>query len=159
MSSQVDVPCAPVSIIDALAPDSTFWRCPDDDYTPERIPLSTKRDITDAFLIQKRCDEELLLLKNEMHNVIHYWNEKGKCITKLLAQLIESDDSQFNRGAQCLLKKLLWQVELIRSRSLSAFSTVIPVSDFCCINSSNVEENGSDSSESDDDSDSDIDSD
>ena len=65
-----------------------------------------------------------------MHSLINYWNQREDCITKLLLQLTEKDDSQFNRGSQCLLIKLLWEVELVRSRAASAFSSVISLAGY-----------------------------
>lgn len=124
MSSQIEVQCPPVSLADVLSSDSKFWQFPSEKYAPGEVPLHIQQNIIEAFHLKRRCDEELLLLKSEMHNVINYWNQREDCIKKLLLQLTE-DDSQFNRGSQCLLKKLLWEVELFRSRAASAFSSVI----------------------------------
>ena len=65
-----------------------------------------------------------------MHNVINYWNQREDCIKKLLLQLTEKDDNQFNRGSQCLLMKLLWEVELFRSRAALVFSSVISLAGY-----------------------------
>ena len=129
MSSQIEVQCPPVSLADVLSSDSKFWQFPSDKHAPGEVPLRIQQDIIEAFHLKRRCDEELLLLKNEMHNVINYWNQREDCIKRLLLQLTE-DDSQFSRGSQCLLKKLLWEVELLRSRAASAFSSVISLAGY-----------------------------
>ena len=129
MSSQREIQSPPVSLADVLSSDSKFWQFLSDKHTLGEVPLHIQQDIVKAFLLKRRCDEELLLLKSEMHNVINYWNQREDCIKKLLLQLTE-DDSQFNRGSQCLLKKLLWEVELFCSRAASAFSSVISLAGY-----------------------------
>ena len=103
MSTQVEVLRPPVCLADVLSSDSKFWQFPSDKHAPGKVPLRTQQDIIEAFQLKRRCDEELLLLKSEMHNVINYWNQREHCIKKLLLQLTEKDDSQFNSGSQCLL--------------------------------------------------------
>ena len=60
-------------------------------------------------------------------------------------------DSQFNRGSQCLLIKLLWEVELFCSRAASTFSSVISLAEYEATSPSY----DTDSETSDEDSDSD----
>lgn len=57
-----------------LSPTSEFWQGVNQ--TSNEIPLSIQRDIIEAYFLGKRCDEELLLLQSEMHNVLQ--SEGGK---------------------------------------------------------------------------------
>lgn len=126
-SSQIDSNFSPVMLGEVLTPTSKFWQCPHQQ--SEQIPLSVKRDIIEAYLLQKRCEEELLLLQSEMQNVIDYYNEKEKKINAALHAICngESKFNRFNRGCSCLLKKLKWRVSHLRSRTLSFYSSVISV--------------------------------
>ena len=151
MSTQVEVLRPPVCLADVLSSDSKVWQFPSDKHAPGKVPLRIQQAIIEAFQLKRRCDEELLLLKSEMHNVINYWNQREHCIKKLLLQLTEKDDSQFNRGSQCLLIKLLWEVELFRSRAASTFSSVISLAEYEATSPSY----DTDSETSDEDSDSD----
>ena len=102
-----------------LSPVSEFWQCPSSE-----IPVSIKRDIIYRL---KRCDEELLLLQTEMHNVIDYYNEKEKKIISVLHKITSGGTSQFHRGCISLLRKLHLEVELFRSIAVSAYASVIAV--------------------------------
>ena len=88
-----------------FCPPLLNWKCPPNQVSNE-IPFTTENDIVEAFLLQKLCDEELLLLQNEMHNVIDYYNQKEKKIATALHKIINGESSHFSRGCICLLKKL-----------------------------------------------------
>ena len=120
MSSQIEVQCPPVSLADVLSSDSKFWQFPSDKYAPGEVPLHIQQNIIEAFHLKRRCNEELLLLKSEMHNVINYWNQRKDCIKKLFLQLTE-DDSQFNRGSQCLLKNFCGKFNCFVQEQLQHF--------------------------------------
>ena len=62
--SQTDEAFVPLHLEDVLSPESEFWQCPQ--ATASEIPVNIKRDIIEAHLLLKRCDEELMLLRNEM---------------------------------------------------------------------------------------------
>ena len=79
--SEADESFAPLSLANVLSPISEYWQCPNE--SSNQIPFSIQRDIIEAYLLQKRCDEELLLLQSEMHNVIEYYNQMDLyCSTK-----------------------------------------------------------------------------
>lgn len=124
--SQADVSFVHIPLADVLSPVSDFWQCHS---TPSHeIPSTVKRDIIEAFLLQKRCKEELSLLQSEMQNVIDYYNQKEAIINNVLHEIANSEENQYTRGCICLLKKLKLEVELFRSKAASAYSSVIPVS-------------------------------
>lgn len=127
--SQIEQSCPSLSLGEILAPTSDFWQFPCPKQVPGQVAFSAQRDIIEAYLLVKRCDEELVLLKHEMHNVIDYWNRKEECIKNLLQQLEKNMPNQFNRGCACLLRKLQLEVDLYSSRALLAFSNVIPLSE------------------------------
>lgn len=110
---------------EVLTPTSKFWQGPHQQF--EQIPLSVKRDIIEAYELQKRCEEELLLLQSELLNVIEYYNEKEKIINAALHAMCKGESNCFNRGCSCLLKKLKWRVSHVQSRALSFYSSVISV--------------------------------
>ena len=59
-----------------------------------QVPYTVQRDIIDASLMKERSNEELLLLKTEMHNVIiEYWDQRGASIRRLLLQFSQSDSN------------------------------------------------------------------
>ena len=64
-----------------------------------------------------------------MHNVIDYYNQKEKKITTALHKIINGESSHFSRGCICLLKKLQLKVNLFWSHAVSAYSSVISVTD------------------------------
>lgn len=117
-----------VTIEDALSPTSSFW-----EFSQKRqqqckdVPWNTQKDIIQATLLMKRCDEELELLPQEMRNVLQYW-ESYKCIiSKRITELQNSNDcnTRFTSGSVCLLKKLLWEVEFSHSKAATAFSGTV----------------------------------
>ena len=59
--------------------------------------------------------------------MIEYYNEKEKNIISVLQKIRGDGRSQFHRGCISLIKKLQLEVELLRSRSVSAYATVIAV--------------------------------
>ena len=50
-------------IADVLSPVSDFWQC-HSTHSPES-PSTVKRDIIEAFLLQRRYEEKLSLVQNE----------------------------------------------------------------------------------------------
>ena len=113
---------------DVLSPESEFWQCPQ--ATASEIPVNIKRDIIEAYLLLKRCDEELVLLRNEMHNVIDYYDVKEKKIISVLQKFTSNELTQFQRGCISLLKKLQGEVNHFRSIAVSAYASVITVPKF-----------------------------
>ena len=64
------------------------------------------------------------MIEQDMQNVISYWEKQKECITSHLGHIKSAGDSQFRRGAMCLLRKRLWEAELFCKRALSSFSSV-----------------------------------
>lgn len=121
VASEIESTFLPLSLEDVLSPESSIWLSPSNHRTRE-IPSNIQRDIIEAYLIKKRSNEELVLLKTEMSNVITYWNQRRGCIDSTLQQLLLSPANQFNRGCVSLLKQLLWEAELHHSQAKSDFS-------------------------------------
>ena len=111
--SQTDEAVVPLCLDDVLSPESEFWQCPR--ATASEIPVNIKRDIIEAYLLLKRCDEELVLLRSEMHNVIDYYDVKEKKIISVLQKFTGNELTQFQRGCISLLKKLQREVHHFRS--------------------------------------------
>lgn len=109
------------SFQDVVSPDSDFWSVPTT--TEDSIPWSLKRNISQAFLLLKRTEEELCLLKEEMQHVLHYWEVQKDKITAAL--VVYSDNDGSNRGARALLHKLLWEAELNLARASATFSPIL----------------------------------
>lgn len=71
----------PVQLQEVVLIDSEFWQIsPVSESVASRqlqVPWNTRRDIIQAFLLTKRCEEELDLLKNAMQNVLQYWSNSN----------------------------------------------------------------------------------
>ena len=61
------------------------------------VPSSLKKDITDAYLLMKRCEEELELLTSEMNNALEYWRKCAECIKQGI------DDARADSRSQYIL--------------------------------------------------------
>ena len=125
--SQVNDSFVRISLDEVLSSVSEFWQSPSQ--ASKLIPFSIQRDIIEAYLLLKRCDEELVLLKCEMCNVIDYYNQKKDKICSVLRGPITGDTSQFSRGCISLLKKLQLEVNLHRSRAMTAYADVLYVTE------------------------------
>ena len=123
VSSQIESSFQSLSLEDVLSPTCSIWQNLSYDNSSQ-IPFSIKQDIIEAYLLNKRSDEELLLLRTEMCNVIEFWQQREECIKNLLLQFSESASTQFNRGCVCLLKRLQWETELYHSQATTHFSSV-----------------------------------
>ena len=123
MSSQIDSSYLSLTLEEILSPTCSIWQSPAYKQSSQ-VSFNAKRDIIEAYLLNKRSDEELLLLRAEMYNVVDYWNRREEHIKSLILQLSEYASNRFNRGCVCLLKRLLWETELYRSQANIAFSTV-----------------------------------
>ena len=119
---QADESFVPLSLSDVVSPHSEFWNRPKQ--SSGQVPLAIQRDIIGAYLLQKRCTEELMLLQNEMQNVVDYYNQM-ECNIKTALFNISEEESQFSRGCVSLLKNLQSQVSCLHLEALSSYSTVI----------------------------------
>ena len=91
-------PCPSCSHV--VSPHSEFWNRPNQ--SSGQVPLAIQRDIIGAYLLQKRCTEELMLLQNEIQNVVDYYNQM-ECNIKTAIFYISEEESQFSRGCVSLL--------------------------------------------------------
>ena len=61
-------------LTDILSTDSEIWQQQLSGASLS-VPLNIKKDITDAYILIQRCDEELQLIKTEMSNALDYWRK------------------------------------------------------------------------------------
>ena len=59
---------SPISLVDVLSPDSTFWNA-----EARSESFKVRREIIEAFLRMERSTEALELLKSEMKSTMQYW--------------------------------------------------------------------------------------
>ena len=85
------------------------------------VPSSLKKDITDAYLLMKRCEEELELLTSEMNNALEYWRKCAEYIKQGIDDARADSRSQYSCGVASLLQQRLWVIELTYSRAQAAF--------------------------------------
>ena len=79
VSSQIESSFQSLSLETVLLPTCSIWQSLSYDNNSQ-IPFSIKQDIIEAYLLNKRSDEELLLLRTEMFNVIEFWQQREECI-------------------------------------------------------------------------------
>ena len=137
----------PICVEEALLPDSDFWQTV---AMPSSSPLSwsTKKDITSAYLLKKRSEEELRLLKGEMQNVLVYCRQFEELLNNLIDNTRSSVD-QYSKGLASLLLKKLEDVRLYHSTAEATFTKVEGL-----LPSTESSDNESESSDEDTDSDS-----
>lgn len=125
-SSQLSREQSPLQLQEILAINSELWQSslqPECTTSESRsVPWHTKREVIQAFLLRKRCEEELQLLEDAMRNVLEYWSSRITVITDEIEQLQENIcGNQFNIGAINSLKHLLWESELQLSKAVALF--------------------------------------
>lgn len=144
----------PINVEEALLPDSDFWQTV---AIPSSSVLSwsTKKDITSAYLLKKRCEEELCLLKEEMLNVLVYCRQFKELLNNLIDNT-RSNEDQYSKGLASLLLKKLEDVRHYHSTAEATFTKVeglllstetISNSDNESVSSDEDEDTDSDSSE------------
>lgn len=152
VSSDISPSFSPLSLTDVLSPDAEIWQkhaLEDISTTNTTIPLSLKKDITDAYLLMKRCEVELHLLSTEMHTALTYWQKSADNIKQNI-NAMKSDSSQYSMGVASLLQQRLWVIDLTHSRAQAAFGNIISASSLSASSESlNVSDQDSDSSDSD----------
>ena len=107
------------SLSDILVPNSDFWNSHAFIKTESsnQISWKEKEEIIQAFLIIQRSEEELLLLKEDMHATVRYWFTRIKHIEEKLSELSPTTGELYIKGARCLLQHLLWEATLQYSRA------------------------------------------
>ena len=114
----------PVALEEVVSPDAVFWQ-----NSMLATPISStpswnvKKDIIQAYLLIKRCEEELLLLSEEKKNVLAYWAYQKEAVQQQLATMYVTDPcTLYTSGARALLLKYQWEVDLMHSNTLALFS-------------------------------------
>ena len=79
----------------------------------------------------KRVKEELGLLKEEMQRVIDHWMLYKEKIIVTLANFSTGSESEdeANRGAQALLRRLQWEVDVNIAKTTETFSPILNATD------------------------------
>ena len=124
VSSEVEPYFSPLLFSDVLSPDSNLWMQYAQHEANSTVPSSLKKDITDAYLLMKRC-EELELLTSEMNNALEYWRKCAECIKQGIDDARADSRSQYSCGVASLLQQRLWVIELTYSRAQAAFGYVL----------------------------------
>lgn len=117
-----------LTLQEVLSPSCDIWLPPRYSQTVVKfVPSATRRDIIEAYLLVKRCEKELFLLKQDMHNTLLYWKDREEHANTVLKQIVEDcrTTEKFKRGCMCLLGKHIVEVNLIRSKSALAFQAVV----------------------------------
>ena len=96
-----------VSLADVLSLSSDFWmhnshsNCTAD----PGIPWKVKEEISQAFLMIQRSNEELVMLKADMLSTIAYWFERGTSIVSILDELkCLREDPSLPEGSKMLVE-------------------------------------------------------
>ena len=117
-----------VTLAEVLSPDSDFWKTPPPQtlspHLSQDLSWDVKKDITQAYLLIKRSEEELDLLSEEKNNVLSYWVKQKVIINQEIHDVAEDSCTPHSTGSVALLKKRLLEVEQKHSSSLSLFSSL-----------------------------------
>lgn len=114
-----------IDLSEALDTSSAFWMT---STITDNALLPFKQNIIHAYLLVRKSDEEMELLRQEMTNIICFFRNKRDIIrTKIVDFHSQGGDSQLIRGSVSLLLKLLTQVERLFSRAIKTFSKYIPI--------------------------------
>lgn len=112
---------------DVLKPQSNFWsEDQSGTSTTSCIPWKSKEELINAYILVKRCEEELKMLKSDMQETVQYWFQVVANITEKLQELTSPADS-FTHGLKCKLLCLKEHAELQYHRTRSTFSKYVPL--------------------------------
>lgn len=129
----------PVSMSEILSLSSDFWadHLTSNQTDSQQIPLKAKEEITQAYFMIQRSDEEITLLRADMLATIKYWSRRRAIITDKLVQLATGSSSEnlYLRGSKCLLQRLRWDAELHQVRATAMFSQCIDLPDTIILDS------------------------
>ena len=95
------------SFQDILQPESEFWTKTQAKKSDAKIPWKTKEDVVQAFLPNKKCKEEINMLKADMLEVIQYWMKRTQNIMQEITKVEGQRSDIFERGMKSILNKLL----------------------------------------------------
>ncbi len=108
---------------DVLQPQSEFWTKTTQDNIPDaKVPWKTKEDIVQAFLLNKKCKEEMDMLRADMLETIPYWMKRTENITNELSNFEGPKIDIFGRGMKSILNQLLCEAKLRHSQAVAKFS-------------------------------------
>ncbi len=112
---------------DILKPSSEFWsREQSEPCTLSNIPWKVKVEIINAFLLTKRCEEEIQMLKSDMQETVLYWFQVVSNVSVKLEELHSLNDP-FTRGTKCKLLQLKEHASLQYHQATRIFSAHIPL--------------------------------
>ena len=149
MQCESPLPC----ISEILFLGSDFWKVnPSIKLTDSSIPWQVKEELSQAFLVMQRSDEEVLMLEADMTTMMHYLFNRLMVISKRLDDMTSDEDS-YSRGARSLLEHLKLETELQHQRALTAFSQFIHVPNTAVLTTSKTSEEFESSDDDDDDDD------
>ena len=115
------------SLSDVLFLGSDFWKCGSLHSSSENVPWKTKGEIIQAFLLMKRCREEIHMLEVDMTAVIQYWFDRIITIEKRLDELSSSSEDMYTCGQKFLLNRLKVEAVHDHQKAYLSFSRVIQV--------------------------------
>ena len=101
--------------------DSDFWQPTVN--SSSRLPWSTQKEITSAYLLMKRTGEELTLLREEVERVLMYCRQQKELLARKIHHT-RSSKEQYSRGLISLLVQKLADVELYHSKAVATFAKV-----------------------------------
>ena len=107
----------PIELHDVLSCDSQFWTCFLTMNSDHVISSEVKHKIINNALLKRHSSEECLLIKQEMKNVLLYYEEVETCVHDQI-----SKDSQSKQGATSILKQYEQRVVNAKKSAMFQFS-------------------------------------
>ena len=104
-----------------LCLDSDFWQPTVS--SSSKLPWSTQKEITSAYLLMKRTGEELSLLSEEAERVLMYCRQQKELLARQIHHTRSSKD-QYSKGLISLLLRKLADVESYHSKAVATFAKV-----------------------------------
>ena len=118
----------PLALSEVLCLGFDFWK--ENPLTNENsdstIPWHVKQNISHAFLLMERCDEEVAMLRADMERTVKYFANRVTIISRRVELL--SDEDGYSRGSKCLLERLKLESELLLQKANAALTRVIDTS-------------------------------
>ena len=116
-SSVLNPSSSPVPFSAVLSLDAPFWKsstslsC----FGNTIISSDTRQEVIQNYLLSKRSNEELKLLRQDVNYTLEYYNRKRKLLSESINELqcstTVSMSSAYHSGCLCLLKQQMTQVE------------------------------------------------
>ena len=122
-SSVLNPSSSPVPFSAVLSLDAPFWKsstslsC----FGNTIITSDTRQEVIQNYLLSKRSNEELKLLRQDVNCTLEYYNRKRKLLSESINELqcstTVSMSSAYHSGCLCLLKQQMTQVECLASKA------------------------------------------